>query len=451
VSTLVMRAGSMLCTAILLGLSLALPPIGAAESADASTLQNKVIAGYQGWFDRGWRHWTTTGKPPADGGHRGRSGLSFDTWPALDEYTTLYPTDLKLPNGKVPGLWAGTDADTVMLHMKWAQDYGVDGVFLQRFVSELHDPKMLAERNTVLQNLRAACEKHNRTFNVMYDLSGSTGAKEKGLKEFIMADWQWIIKQGYTKSPSYQYHEGKPVLTVWGWGFSDREQTIPLALDIATSLQTTPGSPTTLMGGVPFYWRVGGHDTRPGWEKLYAALDILSPWAVGRYGTNAQYDKLFTGQVLGDLEQTKADKTHYAPVVWPGFSFGNGGDGTKFNQIQRNCGSFFTNMASKLANASLSTKPLFIYVAMFDEVNEGTAILKAATEKSQVPQLSNGLEFTYLGMDPCGEVQEDHYLKLAGQIYSASDPLPSPGSLNPAQLESTEASLDDWTIVGRGA
>ena len=102
---LVMRAGSMLCTAILLGLSLALPPIGAAESADASTLQNKVIAGYQGWFDRGWRHWTTTGKPPADGGHRGRSGLSFDTWPALEEYTTLYPTDLKLPNGKVWRDW----------------------------------------------------------------------------------------------------------------------------------------------------------------------------------------------------------------------------------------------------------------------------------------------------------------------------------------------------------
>ena len=100
-----MRAGSMLCTAILLGLSLALPPIGAAESADASTLQNKVIAGYQGWFDRGWRHWTTTGKPPADGGHRGRSGLSFDTWPALDEYATLYPTDLKLPNGKVRRDW----------------------------------------------------------------------------------------------------------------------------------------------------------------------------------------------------------------------------------------------------------------------------------------------------------------------------------------------------------
>jgi hypothetical protein len=39
----------------------------------------------------------------------------------------------------------------------------------------------------VLANLRVACEAHNRTFNVMYDLSGSTGAKEKGLKEFISA------------------------------------------------------------------------------------------------------------------------------------------------------------------------------------------------------------------------------------------------------------------------
>jgi hypothetical protein len=55
----------------------------------------------------------------------------------------------------------------------------------------------------VLANLRAACEAHNRTFNVIYDLSGSTGTKEKSPKEFIMADWEWIIQQGYTKSPSY--------------------------------------------------------------------------------------------------------------------------------------------------------------------------------------------------------------------------------------------------------
>ena len=47
--------------------------------------------------------------------------------------------------------------------------------------------------------------------------------------------------------------------------------------------------------------------------------------------------------------------------------------------------------------------------------------------------------------DPCGKVEEDHYLKLAGRIYSASDPLPSPASLNFAHLETTEASL---TIVG---
>lgn len=48
---------------------------------------------------------------------------------------------------------------------------------------------------------------------------------------------------------------------------------------------------------------------------------------------------------------------------------------TIFNMIPRNCGKLMTHMAKKLIDA----RPLFIFVAMFDEVNEGTAIFKAAS------------------------------------------------------------------------
>jgi hypothetical protein len=43
------------------------------------------------------------------------------------------------------------------------------------------------------------------------------------------------------------------VLAVWGWGFIDQEHNVSLALDIAESMQATPGWLTTLMDGVPFY------------------------------------------------------------------------------------------------------------------------------------------------------------------------------------------------------
>jgi len=378
--------------------------------ADQNSLNNKVIAGYQGWFETDkWRHWSRTNKKPEPPKSSTNTGLAFDLWPNVDEYHELHDTGLHLQNGSVAKLWSAQDYSTVATHTKWAHQYGIDGFFLQRFVSELHGTT-LTQRNTVLENVRKAAEAEGQTFSVMYDISGT---KDDTYGDIMEKDWEWIVSQGYTNSSAYQFHNGKPVVTVWGWGFSDRTQSVSRAQGVINKLKKT----TTIMGGIPFYWRVGGHDAQSGWESVHASFDIISPWAVGRYGSEKGYDKLFTDVVSGDMAKIKG-KQDYAPVVWPGFSWANlKDDPSKYNQIPRNCGSFMSHMATKLVN---SGGPLFIYIAMFDEVNEGTAILKAAVSKNDTPK---DAKFLYLDIDSCGSVPTDHYLKLAGSIYKSSETL----------------------------
>ncbi len=321
----------------------------------------------------------------------------------------MYSTNLHMASGEAAVLFSAQDQQTVATHAQWAQQYGIDGFFLQRFVSELTIPSMLTVRNKVLSSLCAASEATGRTFAIMYDLSG---APESTLYDVLTQDWSWIIHQGYTSSPAYQLHNGRPVLCIWGWGFSDRTQNLTLALSLLSHLRNTSPFPTT-MAGVPFYWRTGNKDAQPDWGPLFSSpdLDIVSPWAVGRYNSNSAYDALFKSQVMGDMTALKGIKD-YAPVVWPGFSWANlQNQAANYNQIPRNCGDFFTHQASLLVQ---SGGPLFLYIAMFDEVNEGTAIFKAAATHADTP--IDG-RFTYLGLDPCGAVPSDHYLTLAGKFY----------------------------------
>ena len=41
----------------------------------------------------------------------------------------------------------------------------------------------------------------------------------------------------------------------------------------------------TYMGGTPARWRTSTADARPdpAWAEVYAAMDVVQPWTVGRY------------------------------------------------------------------------------------------------------------------------------------------------------------------------
>lgn len=359
-----------------------------------------VMAGYQGWFNapddgagRGWYH------------YKGRDGFkpgscTIDFWPEVSEYEKTYPTEFKMPDGTPARVMSSHDASTVDTHFRWMKEYGLDGVFMQRFVGEISNPSGRNHFNKVLANAMDAANKYERAICVMYDLSGMP----KGGEKTVLNDIAEVAKRhnlfDHDKNPSYLYHNGKPLVTIWGVGFNDhRRYGLDEAQAIIDGLKKQGFS---IMIGVPTHWRELKIDTEsdPRLLEVIRQCDVVMPWFVGRYNesTYPHYAKL----IKDDITWCNNNKVDYAPLCFPGFSWRNMPGHENSVQIPRNDGRFFWK---QLQNA-IGMGAEMIYVAMFDEIDEGTAIFKCAKE---VPVGQS----TFV---PVGEnVEPDHYLWLIGQ------------------------------------
>jgi len=223
---------------------------------DSSTIANKFMLGFQGWFqcptdgspNAAWLHWFS-GTPP--------TGPLTDFWPDVSELTLAEKCDtgLKLPNGSPAYLFSDYNAQTVLRQFQWMQQYNIDGVMLQRFASELSDPRFLAERNQVTQNVMNAANSTGRTFDIMYDISGQS---ESTLVSTIENDWTSLVNtQNVTKNAHYLHQNGKPIVVLWGFGFSGRPGT-PADLTALLNFfhkNSNPALDATVMGGVDNNWR----------------------------------------------------------------------------------------------------------------------------------------------------------------------------------------------------
>ena len=139
---------------LLLLLTAALSPLIAAEPAvDTTTLKGKVMCGYQGWFncegdgaERSWVHWTK-GR-----GALGPRNAKIDLWPDVSELgpDERFATGFKYANGQPAEVFSSFKQATVRRHFEWMRDYGIDGAFVQRFITDLGDPRALRQNNTVL-------------------------------------------------------------------------------------------------------------------------------------------------------------------------------------------------------------------------------------------------------------------------------------------------------------
>ena len=372
----------------------------AGPQVDARTLTGKVMCGYQGWFacegdgaDRGWAHWTKARGPLAPG------NAKIDLWPDVSELGAdeCFATDFRHADGRPAEVFSSFKRATVLRHFEWMRDYGIDGAFVQRFAAGLRDPKFLRHNNTVLAHCRDGAERSGRAFAVMYDLSG-LGANRI---QQVMDDWRALRTELHmTASPAYLRHRGKPLVAVWGVGFSDdRKYTLGECRELVEFLKKDG---CTVMLGVPTHWRELKNDALadPALHDVLKLADVVSPWTVGRYRDAAgvaRHEEKFLRPDLAWCAQAKLD---YLPVVFPGFSWHNM-KGDPLDAIPRRKGEFLWSQftAAKRAGAEM------IYVAMFDEVDEGTAIFKCTND---VPIGGQSKFVTYESLP------SDFYLRLTG-------------------------------------
>jgi hypothetical protein len=340
-----------------------------------------VMAGYQGWF-----------RAEGDGspsrryvyGDQHRSGI--DVWPDVSEYEKTYETPLLLKDGTHARFFSSYDKSTVDLHFKWMQQYGLDGVFMQRFFGDARDTLHKQENTVVLRNALEAASKYKRAIAVMYDLSGLRGKGEDC--SAIIEDWKYLVdKIKVTRQAgvnTYLHENGKPVVVIWGVGFPDRSYDIrDIGLErLIDFLKNDPVyGHCTVMLGVPTAFRTLDNDCihDPYLHTLIKQADMVMPWTVQRFSPLLQNDMdRYRDQVTEDMEWCNQNHVEYVPCVYPGFSWHNlsryefPDDVKPVGSIPREKGWWYWQM---LSTAIRSGAPM-IYVAMFDEVNEGTAIFK---------------------------------------------------------------------------
>ncbi len=374
------------------------------------SLFGKVMCGYQGWFSTpadesgaGWRHY----------GFEKPGQCHIDLWPDVSGFDPdeLHDTPLRFADGSVAQVFSSAHPKTVHRHFEWMLQHGIDGVFLQRFGTTLREPRGRSHADTVLRHVRQAAEATGRSFAIMYDLSG---LRKGEVESVVMQDWKRLRQElRLLESSAYQKHAGKPIVAVWGIGFGDgRDYTLDECHALLRFLHDNPEfGKLTVMAGVPWGWRTLDRDAAPD-PKLHEVLrkaDVLSPWAVGRYADQASASRIISAVHEADATWCRQHGQDYLPVIFPGFSWANlmhlRGEEAPLNQVPRAGGRFLWHQARERIRLGST----MLYVAMFDELDEGTAIFKTA---SKVPVGTRGFV-----TEP--ELPTDHYLWLTGQIGRA--------------------------------
>jgi len=360
------------------------------------------MAGYQGWFNcegdganLGWTHWAKSRQNLFAPGN-----ASVDLWPDVSELgpEELFPTGFQLASGSPASVFSSYRRETVLRHFRWMREYGLDGVFVQRFANGLKNATLRHHKDVVLVNCREGAHREGRAYAVMYDLSGLPA----GGVAHVIDDWRVLradMKIG--DDAAYLRHHGKPLVAVWGVGFGDdRQYTLAECRALVDSLKSDGCS---VMLGIPTGWRELHRDAAPdpALHEVLKLADVLSPWTPGRYRNPKEAGRHAEKIWKPDIAWCAGNSLDYLPVVFPGFSWHNLNPDSPLGHIPRLKGEFLWSqfVAAKSAGAQM------IYVAMFDEVDEGTAIFKCANDLPVGP--TKFLDYEGL--------PSDHYLWLTGQ------------------------------------
>jgi hypothetical protein len=366
---------------------------GSVSPTQRSDIVGKVTVGYQGWFNAAgdgsgiqppWWHWTADRNTPTP------SNYGIKSWPDMADYAKTYATGFpNLGSGKPATLYSNWDASTVDTHVRWMRDNNIDTIALQRF----GDFRGTNEaRNVVARNLRTAAEAYGRKFYIMYDITGWDTFQAD-----LKSDWTTHIvnEMHLTDSSAYAMQNGKPVVCIWGLGYSGHPGTLDQTIDIINWFHNQG---LYVIGGAGNDWRNpdGKGWSKVGYTQAFDLLDAISPWMVGVIGDAAGSDNNRKNYNEGDVAYLHARGKHYQPSVLPG----------DLQLGQRKHGDFMWHQFYNMIQIGSDG----IYISMYDEYNEGNQIAKTAATAADKP---TGSSFATLDEDGT-QCSSDYYLRLTG-------------------------------------
>ena len=387
------------------------PPAFAPETAE-NGLIGKGVAGYQVWFRAGadrknWFHW--------GGWQEDRFHPKHELYPYMKEYAdevTLRPTgQADLGDGTPAGLFTSCEEGVIDTHLRWMREYGIDGAAVQRFYSCISPGRTTGR--TSLATIRDKAEKYHRLFYVMYDFSGCGRLPKEEFLRNVQRDFIFNAEEtGVVSSPAYAHAGGRPAVCFWG--LSGQEDHYVHGETASALIDWFHRRGYYVIVGTP-----DNHYTEREGEMLapFAAADMISPWTVGRYGPPSVKEWL-ERQAPKDIAFCAAHGVVYQPVLFAGFAWTNMGNMGGINHIPHLAGQFLWDQAYELVKRGANT----LYFAMFDEYDEGTAIMKGARDWFDIPTDQYYLTYAADGL----WLSEDFYLRAAGaaiRMAKGTDPL----------------------------
>jgi hypothetical protein len=409
--------------------------INAQLSSAPGDVVGKVTVGYQGWFSC-----AGDGSPiNAYGSH-----VNLENWPDMRQYSASYgsvpfyqagvqqaPYTGNLGDGNPAKLFSSDDQQVVNTHVLWMQQSGIDCIAIQRFGSYTTAGSVKGFHDAVQLKVMNAAQTYRRKFYIMYDCSAT---------DPVETDWTNTIvnTQHLTSSSAYAHQNGKPVVALWGVGVSGR------------------GSVTDWENTINWFKNQGCYvivcpldnfSTDTPNQPAYNAGNMIMAWMVGKRAS-VNWQNIYTT----DLNYCNAHGLDYQGDMYPGYAFNNTEPGTKpKNEIPRTHGNFMWSQFAGGYQAGIQS----VYVSMFDEMNEGTAVFNLAEDSGGVPA---GKYFLTLDADGT-HMSSDFYLRLINDggkmikkqiAYTATVFTPfvftAPASLTPHVLSSTSIQIN-WSQV----
>lgn len=407
------------------------PPIINAPNAE---FKGKSFAGYQLWHQAGplpqdWSHWAY-GKLPA----AGRGNHNIETFPYLADFrdnpnVTLYPTNfINLGNGDVTKLYNSTDKGVIDVQMNLLKRSGFDGVAIQRNAPIGRAIKYTSTDDYYV-SIKKACEETGRLFHVMYCMPSASDQNQfpEDIVEGIKRDWVFQMEQIYalTSSTAYATVNGKPVVEIWGLGYSSILVNKTQALALAQFFKSRG---CYVIAGVPRDWRLRNEGSRTDFADVYKAYDMVSPWTVGAYGDTTGANNYKNNYMVADKLYCDQNGMDYYPVVHAGGGWSQHVSGYP-NDAPRLGGKFLWKQALNCKSIGVTS----MYFAMLDEYEESTNIISSAVDFFDIPFDQ------YFGTQSMDGIwtSPDYYSRLAGtaarMLTDVNTPseIPIPYSLGP--------------------